>query len=388
MTDIFEAIGCIDIESIPTTTDTLDHINFLAGNFCGKFFKADKLLLENISKNKVIYLAGDVTKIVEVIRTHIKSLKIYVIKELSSNYEGYDLVSTKDTPINVHGVGVYFNNFFNGKNYFDLITAEHEFQVLSESNKESSAYRKGIYLTEVKKEEDEVEFNLLRCSTNLQGPTDNFRSTDIEIIEKLNNLFSDDKYAKLNHVLAQVYTNIIDSNNKEKKAKIKDHSDKTKDMLKNALMAFCTFYKSHDGVDLNNPATLTRLRFRLKPPHEKYDLNEKFEVILHPGSVLIIPLLTNRLYTHEIVPSFLPINKIPTRLGYVVRSSKTKAVFKDGQTFIVEDNGDLTELRKPTGDDAKKLKDLYYEENMTDNEVDYGKIYFSLNEGDYKEPIQ
>ena len=61
------------------------------------------------------------------------------------------------------------------KNYFDLVTNEHEFQTLTESNKPSNAYRTGIYLTPVTKKEDGIEFKLLRCSSNLGGPTDNFR---------------------------------------------------------------------------------------------------------------------------------------------------------------------------------------------------------------------
>jgi len=58
--------------------------------------------------------------------------------------------------------------------------------------------------------------------------------------------------AELNHVLAQVYHNTAAStgaggveghvSTKEKKARIKSHSDKTKDMPVNGVMAVCTFY--------------------------------------------------------------------------------------------------------------------------------------------------
>jgi hypothetical protein len=42
----------------------------------------------------------------------------------------------------------------------------------------------------------------------------------------------------------------------------------------------------------------------------------------------------NRLYTHEISPSHLPMDLIPLRLGYVIRCSKTKAIYKDNKTYI------------------------------------------------------
>ena len=34
-----------------------------------------------------------------------------------------------------------------------------------------------------------------------------------------------------------------------------------------------------------------------------------------------------------------------------------------------------------------ELKRLYQEENATANVVEYGDVYFSLNEGDYKRPL-
>ena len=75
------------------------------------------------------------------------------------------------------------------KDYFELLEKEHLFQTLSESNKPGNAYRSGIYLTKVEedKEEDLLRFNLLRCSTNLDGGTDNFKAVDYEIINKVNN---------------------------------------------------------------------------------------------------------------------------------------------------------------------------------------------------------
>ena len=150
------------------------------------------------------------------------------------------------------------------------------------------------------------------------------------IIEKLNDvsakIFSQE--CPFNHVLAQTYHNVKDNliPHKERKAKIAQHSDKTKDMPENAVMAFCSFYaqgdlKLHpnelDSFDLENGKTsvLTKLRFKLKKNIPNY--SKEFDVTLYPNSVFIIPLSTNRLYTHEIVPSTLPINKIPTIYGTI-----------------------------------------------------------------------
>jgi len=94
----------------------------------------------------------------------------------------------------------------------------------------------------------------------------------------------------------------------------------------------------------------------------------------------------NRLYTHEIVPSILPIERISTRMGYVVRCSATKSVFKDDQTYIVEGD-EMVRLERPTDDDVRRLRGLYFKENTSTDVMDYGKIYFSMNEGDYTRPV-
>jgi hypothetical protein len=41
---------------------------------------------------------------------------------------------------------------------------------------------------------------------------------------------------------------------------------------------------------------------------------------------------------------------------------------------------------EPTEEDIKHLKDLYFKENSTINVINYGKICFSLNKGDYMQP--
>ena len=291
--------------------------------------------------------------------------------------------------INVHGVGIYFKNFFDPeKDFFHKITQQHVLQELTESNKPGVSYRKGIYITHVHEGVHGTEFRLMRCSTNLKGPTENIRSSDHEIITRVNEVAR--KYypegAPLNHVLAQLYENKV-IQGKEKKARIKAHSDKTKDMFPNGLMAFCTFYDS----EAQREDSLCRLRFRLKgfPPRENCDpeLKKEIDILLHPNSLFLMPLSTNRLYTHDVSPSRMNVAQTPTRLGYVIRSSNVRARHVNGKTYIVRDNGTLIEMKPPTLKDREKIKELYKRENSTADLVEYGPIHFSLNEGDYMEPV-
>ena len=99
-----------------------------------------------------------------------------------------------------------------------------------------------------------------------------------------------------------------------------------------------------------------------------------------------MPLSTNRLYTHEIQPSILDAEMLPTRLGYVVRCSKTEAVHRDGTTFLVVD-GKLVPLEPPSEEGMLALRALYAAENKTHDFIDYGTQFrFSMNSGDYKAP--
>lgn len=154
-------------------------------------------------------------------------------------------------------------------------------------------------------------------------------------------------------------------------------------------------------------SVLTRLRFRLKPQAAELDktLVKHFDVTLFPNSVFIMSLLANRLYTHEIVPSELNVdkvcallllvfgfqkrNKIPTRLGYVIRCSDSEAVFRNGETWIKRHkDGELVKLEQPTKEGLKLLRDLYFQENTTIDEVNYtDKFFFSMNQGDYMKPL-
>lgn len=392
-----------------------DEITYLKKNFCGKVINDIEEINQVNDDNVLIYIFGDIVNILDRISNKPSNKlcnKLYVIKELSYNYDTIrkipiNIIGLGEVPININNVGVFFRDFFssnslNSSNYFDLLTKEHQFQVLTESNKPGESYRKGIYITNVKENNEGIAFNLLRCSTNLDGPTDNFRQTDTEIIEKVNNIsrYFFDQYIDFNHVLAQVYNN-VKIENKERKAKISAHSDKTKDMPPHALMAFCTFYNfdnantddikrsKEDKYDWHykQASVLTKLRFRLKNKTKYPDLVKEFNVILYPGSVFVMSLSTNRLYTHEISPAHLPIDKLPTRLGYVIRCSKTKAIFKNNQTYIVNNNNELTKLEEQTSEKVKHLKDLYFKENTSDELINYGLIDFSLNKGDYMKPL-
>ncbi|MFF2554776.1 hypothetical protein ACFVUS_27495 [Nocardia sp. NPDC058058] len=353
---------------------------------------------------KTVYVCGDAAEIDD---RHLRAAgRVFVIRELSHGFrengdESWAFIDLGRVPIHVHEAGVLYRRFFDlGADHFGRIQAEHEFQSLTESTKPGTAHRSGIYLTPVTRRGTDLHFRLLRCSTNLSGPTETFRATDTSIVEALNRAAAGifEGHAPLNHVLAQIYHNTrATPERKQSKAKISAHADKTKDMPVNGIMAFCTFY---DGLDklrpmagdafdlgVKNASGLTSLRFRLKDSVEERDgLPATFTVTLYPGSVFFMPLSTNRLYTHEIRPSMLDAELLPTRLGYVVRCSNTEAVHKDGRTFLARD-GELVELGPPTEDGMDELRGLYAEENRTASFIDYGdRFLFSMNTGDYVAP--
>ncbi|GAA2995274.1 hypothetical protein GCM10010519_30490 [Streptomyces lactacystinicus] len=355
---------------------------------------------------RTVYLCGDISGING--RQLHAAARVFVIRELSHGYhedvdEPWSLVDLGRVPVRVHGVGVYYRHFFGlGDDHFGRIRTEHAFQSLTESTKPGAAHRSGIYLTPVTRNGDELHFRLLRCSTNLSGPTESFRPTDTLIVEALNReaaaVFRNQ--APLNHVLAQIYHNTLaTAEHKQSKAKISAHADKTKDMPANGIMAFCTFYDRLDKLQplaedtydfgVKGASGLTRLHFRLKERTAELDgaaLPPQFTVTLHPGSVFFMPLSTNRLYTHEIRPSSLDAELLPTRLGYVVRCSNTEAVHKDGRTFLERD-GEPVELEPPTPAGMDELRRLYAEENRTSSFMDYGdEFLFSMNTGDYLAP--
>ncbi|MEV6976985.1 hypothetical protein [Kitasatospora sp. NPDC093806] len=383
----------------------------LVRDFFGSTVTPEELVSGSVDlARKTVYLCGDVSGISG--RELRAAAQVFVIRELShGHHERVDeadgpwtLVNLGRVPTRVHGAGVYYRRFFDpAADHFGRIRAEHAFQSLTESTKPGTAHRSGIYLTPVTRSGDELHFRLLRCSTNLSGPTEGFRPTDHGIVEELNReaaaLFRNQ--APLNHVLAQIYHNTAaTAERKQSKARISAHADKTKDMPVNGIMAFCTFYDGLDNLHplgedefdygLRGASGLTRLHFRLKEPTEEgfgSALPPQFTLSLHPGSVFFMPLSTNRLYTHEIRPSALDADSLPTRLGYVVRCSSAEAVHKDGETFLKTAAGDPVKLGPPTPAGMDELRRLYAEENRTSAFVDYGdELLFSMNSGDYLAP--
>lgn len=380
-------------------------LHYLIDKFCGTVVNS---LSEIQTKRKDIriYVCGDINRLKD------ECSPLYVIKEISVNYENYNsentnLITLGEVPIIISNAGVYFRKLFTDNDYFSKIKSEHEFQELTESTKQSKALRKGIYLTKITKEEIEggneiLHYRLLRCSSNLTGPTDNFRTTDHQIINLLNDYvrYVFEYETELNHVLVQIYENRKKTigTEKEVKSKIKAHSDKTKDMPKEGIIAFCTFYdnsniehlkpSSTDRYDLcyKQTSALTKLHFKLKSTVNDDTLEKEFSVTLYPNSVFLISLSTNRLYTHEIRPSVLNVDRIPIRMGYVVRCSNVEALYMNNQTYIKEDTK-LIKLEKMTPELQEDLSNSYYEENKSEKIIQYGKINFSMNLGDYEKPV-
>lgn len=362
---------CSDETLVEYGTDLL----YLRDNFCGHVVPSVDFVYDT---DALVFLTGDLSTTV---RGPHRSV---AVREFSSNTDTFPSVSFKEVPVLVRRVGVYWRRAFDEPDLFARITREHVFQRLTESNKPGQAFRTGLYITPVMQTSDALQFFLLRCSSNFSGPTENFGPTDWYIVDKANAMVREwfTKGAELNHVLAQVYHNRMEGA-KMKKATIKAHSDKTKDMPMNGVIAFCTFYDAQD-VDVS---LLTRLRFKLKPcVPEPTTLARSFDVTLHPNSMFVIPLSTNRLYTHEIVPSAAPVSKLPTRMGYVIRSSDTCATHLDGRTYIKAKDGSPVPLSLPTPDEVRQLKEQYRRENTTADKVDYGPVSFSLNQGDFMRP--
>lgn len=361
-----------------------------------------------------VYICGEIRLSLHIDFSHAN--RVFIINELSQGHHNlnisWEVVNISMVPINIHNVGVFYRQHFDKSiDYFHEIQSDHQFQFLTESTKPNTAHRKGIYLTHVNEDtKEDIHFNLLRCSSNFSGPTENFSVTDHSILKSLNETVQSDfdNSFPLNHVLAQVYINTPATQGvRQSKAKIKEHSDKTKDMPRNGVIAFCTFYtnldrlKPMDGDSLDyglyGISGLTKLRFRLKstfcttPQNSLLRLTEDFSVTLYPHSVFVIPLSTNRLYTHEIVTSALSVEHLPTRLGYVVRCSSTEAVFsaQDQRTLIkVSADHDRWEpLEPPTAMGMSQLRQLYAQENQSHDVVCYGDVLFSMNRGDYQRPL-
>lgn len=301
------------------------------------------------------------------------------------------------------GAGIIYQSLFCNYWYQNLLDS-HKFGTLTEATKPgTSPYRSGLYITRVNEDAatGERTFKLLRCSTSFTNPTENLRPADEYILEVLNKMaavnFHDS--APLDHVLAQQYVNVISEDGKARRGTIADHSDKTKDMAPNGIMAFVTFY-SRDIGSLSECTSLVWTK-KAGAPEE---LPKTWQAILFTGSVLFVPLSTNRWYTHRIVAGSRPVHELPTRIGYVARCSKTTAVstLTDGTFLVVpSDEGEgeggvgggsgsgerRVPLVLPSADDIDRIRKLYKRENMETSVVDYGPVVpFSLNAGDYLRP--
>lgn len=385
---------------------------FLEDNFAGETVVRGKYAACEFSPTKLGYLAGDIGGMI-IMESDVDYVR--VIKELSYNYDEslFKTVTLGQVPISVEGVGIMFRGLFDdGKNRFQQIENEHRFQHLTESTKPGTALRTGLYITDVQKKDDSFNFKLLRCSTNLAGPTEGLRETDREILSRANEIASQHIHptVEFNHVLAQIYHNRSD----RQKAKISDHSDKTKDMPENAAMAFCTFYEPkenwHKDIEPSKQdpfdwcyrgchSALTTLVFTLKGGSGMKNMTGKFTVTLYPDSVFLIPIETNRYYRHRIQPSALSKEFLPTRMGYVVRCSKTDAVFRakdhpereerfrHGDTFVIGPDGGEHLLTVPTPEEKQQITDMYRQENVSVEKMSYGFITCSLNDGDRTMPV-
>jgi hypothetical protein len=319
--------------------------------------KVNEIVVQDPAFKQNIYLFGDLNSSFAVntrqlLNSYAPRTRVQVIVPDLSDVSATLLpteqkVHIYQVPISIQDVAVFIPSFFpSHEHHFERIVTEHTFQTLTESNKPGTAHRLGIYLTPVSDlNEHQKHYRLLRCSTNFEGPTETFQATDTAIVDAVNEVasaFFHDKQAPLNHVLAQVYRNFPGDSSKEikeSKAKIKDHSDKTKDMPTNGIMAFCSFYDAHELSRLTEQAhqngqytypdycyreqsALTKLIF-----HAKTNNYQNFIVPLCPNSLLLVPLNTNRLFTHEIRPPALNASCMPTRMGYVIRCANTEAIY-------------------------------------------------------------
>lgn len=401
----------------------------LAAHFCGQVINELPELwpLLQCEKPRQVYLAGHLsTQQLETIESRaavgvcILLVQDYVHLEDATSIPP-NILSASSIPVNVANFGVLFPRFFEGTHHFEAVQQQHEFQTLTESNKQGTALRTGVYISNVHRAENGTSFQLLRCSSNLSGPTNNFKDIDHEILGATHAVlpFFFENAFPPNHVLAQVYHNRADGT-RVRKASIKAHADKTRDMPPNAVIAFSTFY-SPDLLDdvaakdacndkdylaqfdrraqgkhtsqscaTQQPSRLPRLRFALKDPEAHPDLAPHVDVTLYPNSLLVIPLATNRLYTHQIRPSPLgatQMDQMPTRLGYIMRCSECTGVHKNGCTYIADTKGVEHALATPTDESMADMKRQYLQENRTEDVMVYPEDFTSMNGGDFMEPL-
>ena len=141
-------------------------------SFCGEVHRLDELTetLPDLSQ-RTVFLYGNLSEIEGVRNQLAGASRVCVIRgavtrqwiDSENRQQGWGVVDVGQVPMLVHGVGVYYRQFFcpNG-DYFRRIQSEHEFQSLTESNKPGTAHRTGTYLTPVERLEDGYRFRLLR----------------------------------------------------------------------------------------------------------------------------------------------------------------------------------------------------------------------------------
>jgi hypothetical protein len=421
------------------------HVDDLTSRFCGTVVTEMEDLVPYINDVTTrFYLTGLIDKFINVLH---KEAKVYIIDDCvlseedidpdiqkptfnQTNWKYWQLIDYGQVPISIHGLGFQIRNAFNKGNLFDEISKAHGFQQLTQSAEETVALRTGIYISPViacsenlpDEQQNAVEgkkYFLLRCSTNMKtGGTENLREPDRLVFEVVQEYAQDFfKYpCNLNHALAQIYNNqkeVVNGVVKHRKATISAHSDKTKDMESNGVMAFVTFYKEYSNakegsfVNLNGvrrskidpfdhvrkeTSVLTVLRFRRKHgvvPTDTMPMPEMFDVVMYPNSIFLMSLQTNRLYTHEIMPAQGEVDQLPTRMGYVVRCSKQLAFYHTQQdnTYLYVDQKPVLMSKNMPNDQFAQVKELYARENQTTEFIQYPIVKSSMNLGDFLEPV-
>lgn len=139
---------------------------------------------------------------------------------------------------------------------------------------------------------------------------------------------------------------------------------------------------------------LAKLVFKLKLEC-KLNLIQEFSVELHPNSCFIIPLSTNRYYTHETRASTAPFNMTvdktqvnrPVRIGYVIRCSDTFIVHENGGAAYYLEKMPLKQATEPEELDA--IRELYLVENNSCKQPDYTNVFnLTMNAGDLLMPTK
>lgn len=136
---------------------------------------------------------------------------------LTQTLKDAPVVSLGEVPLQVAKMGVFFRKILNQK--------QDWFENIADKQRNPNPT--------VEKTAHGHEFSLLRCSSNFEGPSENFSVTDSEVVARVEQLCkpffrSDVKHEGFNHVLAQIYYNVHTTaygKKKVKKSSISRHSD-------------------------------------------------------------------------------------------------------------------------------------------------------------------